>query len=339
MPIVDLLLKAGAKAGTATTYSPPGPSPASSIRVALLRSLPLLQKTDLIFLQKAGCVSCHNNTMTAMTVALARKNGVPVDEDIARGQMKKIAAYVETWQERILQGVGIPGESGTMSNILLGLAAEDYPPDAATDAMARYIASQQWPDGRWRPFGHRPPLESSDFPITARALRALQLYAPKAQRAKYDLSVQRAAGWLMKAQPRTTDEYAFQILGLGWAGVKADNEVIRKAVRELAAKQRADGGWAQIPALASDAYATGQALYALNQAGRVAVTDPVYKRGVEFLLKTQLEDGSWYVRSRAVPLQPFFEAGFPHGHDQWISAAGTNWGAMALALSLAPQKK
>lgn len=31
--------------------------------------------------------------------------------------------------------------------------------------------------------------------------------------------------------------------------------------------------------------------------------------------------------------------GFPHGNDQWISAAATNWAAMALALSAAPQKE
>src|SRR5215813_1842677 len=47
---------------------------------------------------------------------------------------------------------------------------------------------------------------------------------------------------------------------------------------------------------------------------------------------TQLEDGSWYVRTRASPIQPYFESGFPHGRDQWISAAATNWATMALAL-------
>jgi hypothetical protein len=33
-----------------------------------------------------------------------------------------------------------------------------------------------------------------------------------------------------------------------------------------------------------------------------------------------------------VPIQPYFESGFPHGRNQFISAAGTNWAAMALAL-------
>jgi hypothetical protein len=28
--------------------------------------------------------------------------------------------------------------------------------------------------------------------------------------------------------------------------------------------------------------------------------------------------------------QPYFDAGFPHGFDQWISAAGTSWATVAL---------
>ena len=75
---------------------------------------------------------------------------------------------------------------------------------------------------------------------------------------------------------------------------------------------------------------------ALKEAGALPVTDKAYKRGIEFLLKTQLEDGSWYVKSRSIPFQPYFESGFPHGHDQWISAAASNWATMALALSIGP---
>jgi hypothetical protein len=36
------------------------------------------------------------------------------------------------------------------------------------------------------------------------------------------------------------------------------------------------------------------------------------------------------VRTRALPLQPHFESGFPYGSDQFISAAATNWAARAL---------
>lgn len=337
--VVALLVKAGAKESNASAAPVPQPKPADSIQTALQRSIPLLQRADAIFIQKSGCVSCHNNNLTAMTIAAARKSGVPFNEQTAQQQLRRIASYLENWRERVLQGSGVPGDADTISYILVGLAAENHPPDAATDAMAYYLKTQQWPDGRWRILTHRPPIESNDIQVTAASLRSLQVYGPKAQRARYDLAVKRAAAWLMKAQPVITEERAFQLLGLGWAGVKPNHEIIKKAARDLLAQQRSDGGWSQLSSLASDAYATGQALVALKQAGALPVADPAYQRGIEFLLKTQLEDGSWYVKSRAIPFQPFFESGFPHGHDQWISAAASNWATMALALSIAPHKK
>ena len=63
------------------------------------------------------------------------------------------------------------------------MAAEHYPADAATDAMAHFLKRQQLPNGQWRPLAHRPPIESSDIQATAASMRALQLYAPAADRA------------------------------------------------------------------------------------------------------------------------------------------------------------
>src|SRR6185369_6761478 len=104
-----------------------------------------------------------------------------------------------------------------------------------------------------------------------------------------------------------------------------------EASGRLLSQQGADGGWAQIPSLANDAYATGQALFALKESGALRPHDDAYQRGIRFLLTTQLEDGSWYVKSRVIPIMPYFESDFPHGADQFISAAATNWAAMALA--------
>jgi N-acyl-D-amino-acid deacylase len=82
----------------------------------------------------------------------------------------------------------------------------------------------------------------------------------------------------------------------------------------------------------SSAYSTGKTLYALHAAG-LSVSDPAYQRGVQYLLNTQQEDGSWYVKTRAAGFQPYFDNGFPYGVDQWISAAGTSWATMALTLA------
>jgi hypothetical protein len=328
-PIVDLLRKAGAREGGASPDPILKPKPAGSVRAALERSIPLLQRTDVAFLSKAGCVSCHHNTLTAMTIATARKNGLRVDDRIAQQQLKAIASYIDGWRERVLQGVGIPGGADTISSILLDMAAENYPSDPATDALAHFLKGNQLPDGHWQCTAHRPPLEASEIQTTAASMRAIQHYRPQTQRAEYEKAVQLAAEWLRKARPKTSADRAFQLFGLGSAG--GNEEIIRKLARELRAEQRPDGGWAQLPTLRSDAFATGQALVALKKTGAVTITDTAYQRGAQFLLSTQLEDGSWYVKSRSLGFQPYFESDFPHGPDQWISAAATNWAAMALA--------
>jgi N-acyl-D-amino-acid deacylase len=66
----------------------------------------------------------------------------------------------------------------------------------------------------------------------------------------------------------------------------------------------------------------------------VTASDPVFRRGIDYLLRTQQRDGSWLVRTRAFPFQKYRDAGFPHGKDQFISAAGTSWAVMALSLAM-----
>jgi len=178
----------------------------------------------------------------------------------------------------------------------------------------------------------RPPIESSPIEVAAVSLRAMQAYAPAPQREDYAAAVRRAAAWIASAQVSSNEDRVFQLLGLTWAGTKPGE--LRKMAAALVATERPDGGWAQLPTLASDAYATGQALFALKAAGVISPHDPVFERGAKFLLKTQMSDGSWFVRSRTVALQPFFDSGFPYGTDQYISAAATNWAVIALACTM-----
>jgi len=259
----------------------------------------------------------------------ARGAGIQVDEAVRQAESAGVGQFLEVWRERALQGVGIPGDADTVSNILLGLAEERYPPDPATDAMARFLRRRQLADGSWRIVAHRPPIESSDIAVTAASMHALQAYAPAGHRALYDASVARAVKWLLAAAPRTTEDRTWQLLAFHWSA--QSHAVIVRAAGALAAEQHADGGWSQLATLSSDAYATGQALVALTDAGALTVGDAAYQRGVRFLLNTQFADGSWHVPTRALPIQPLFDIGFPHGADSWISAAGTNWATMALA--------
>lgn len=302
--------------------------PAPSARAAVERIILALQRADVAFLQRAGCVSCHNNSLTAMTIASARAKGVRVNEQTAKDQLRKIAAFLQENAERALENEGIPGGVDTVSYILLGMAAEGYPSDPITDVWARYLKNNQSPDGRWRCIALRPPLESSDFEVTAATIRSVRTYGPKSRKADYAKAVERAVQWLETAKPASTEDLTFKILGLIWGG--GSPAAIRTAARELLALQGTDGGWSQLKTLAADAYATGQALVALREARAIAIDSLAYQRGIRYLLNSQLEDGSWHVATRAQAIQPYFDSDFPHGQDQFISAAASNWASMAL---------
>jgi ankyrin repeat protein/mono/diheme cytochrome c family protein len=332
-PVVDLLVKAGAR-GRVITPAPSAPpeTAAVSIRAAVERSLPLLQKNAISFREKSGCVSCHNNSLTAFAVATARAKGVPVHEPDAKTEVERTAIYLSSWRDKVLQGIGIAGDSDTIGYLLFGLAAEQFPANEATDAMARFLARYQAADGHWRIVAHRPPIESSDLEVTAVAVRALQAYAPATERAAYERVISRAAAWIAQAQPRTLEDRTFQLLGLAWTS--AAPGIVRSATAALVAQQHDDGGWSQLSSLPSDAYATGQALVALRESGLVKPSDKAYARGLQFLLRSQAADGSWHVPSRAIPIQPFFESGFPYGRDQFVSAAATGWATAALAAAV-----
>jgi mono/diheme cytochrome c family protein len=308
---------AGASAATAAT-----------IRAAVDRSLPMLQRIDIPFIKKTGCVSCHHNTVVSMAVDAATRNGYRINEPLVAEQRRIIAGYLESWRERTLQNIPIAGGVDTVSYLLLGTRAAGQSPDQATDAQAIWLRRRQQPDGHWAVQTIRPPIESNDIEVTAVSMRALQMYAPQTQRQEFQRAIDKARDWLEQATANATEEHAFRVLGLSWA--RARNALIAAAARELLAVQQVDGGWAQLPAMTSDAYATGEALVALQHAG-IGMDAPAFRRGVEFLLRTQLDDGSWYVQSRAMPIQAYFESGFPHRADQWISAAATAWATTALA--------
>ena len=335
-PVVNALLKAGATSSVPAIMAPK-PQPVDSVRTAIQRSLPLIQKGDAGFTAKSGCISCHNNSLVAMAVGLARARGFSVDESLSRQQVKANAANLLHQRDLSHQGSGggVPSNDTFMPHVyayqLIGLHAEGYPADLDTDAAAMYIKSRQMPDGSW-PYptaDTRPPLCSDHIGQTTLCLRSMQLYAPKGFKSEYDAAVGLAAAWLAKAEAKTTEDHITKTLGLAWAA--RDKEAIGKAQRALLALQRADGGWADLPSMNSNAYATGKALFAVHTAG-LPVSDPVYRRGMEYLLKNQMADGSWYVPTRALAFQPYFETGFPHGVDQSISSAGTSWATLALIL-------
>lgn len=308
---------------------------ADAARAAVARALPLLQSSGEEWYESRACSSCHHAALNLLAVAQLRAQGFAVDGDLAGGVLARFRRSSDQGVAEIVQGdAGINAQIG-QSYRLAALAAQEAPAGATTDAVVHFLAGKQQPDGRWRSESHRPPLEDSEVTATALSARALRLYAPPARAAEMAERARRAGRWLAGATPRDTEDRVMRLFGLAWTG--AAPEELAAAAGELRAQQREDGGWAQIPTRASDAYATGSALVALHQAGGLAVDDPGYRRGAEFLLRTQLADGTWRVATRRrTEGLAHFETGFPHGVDQFISFAASCWAACALGFVAAP---
>ena len=169
-------------------------------RVVVTKTLPLLQTLGTKFIEQSGCVSCHNNALPAMAVAIARERGFKIDEQAVQTENAKIAELWGAKREGYLQGSGAPGGNDTASYILLGMAANKLPANAMTDAVVHYVAGQQTPAGNWEILTRsRPPLEASHFNATALSLRGLQLYAPKGRSEAVKQQIAKARQWLTQA--------------------------------------------------------------------------------------------------------------------------------------------
>jgi hypothetical protein len=298
------------------------------VKAAVQNAVAVLEKSGPSFVKVSGCVSCHHQSLPQMAFSVARTRGVLLDRETAQQQVDAVIAVFKPLREAMENGTeAIPDPELSVSYALLGLAAQSHPADEITSAMAHLLSTLQRPDGSFRTLPARPPLEGSDFTATALTIRAMQRYGKPAPE-----QIARAAAWLRAAEPKSTEDRAMQMLGLRWTGTAPAQ--LKKLAHALIAEQRADGGWSQLPGLETDAYATGQALVALRRSGVLDANDPAWQRGIDYLMRTQMSDGSWLVRTRSFPVQRLKESGFPHGRNQWISAAGTSWAAMALSLSL-----
>ncbi len=328
---LDWALRRGETAAVATLRKA-GASDSGKMRSSAQKALALLQQSGAQFSNTSRCSSCHHQSLPQMAFGIARTRGLEIDEPLVEKQVDGAISQLKSAAAEALQNRDrIPDPPIAISYALLGFDASGHPPDEVTAAMAEVVSAWQDDSGRFHSLPPiRPPLESSDVTATALSLRAIQRYGSQ-QRER----VTRAVDWLRAAKPRTTEDHAMQLLGLAWGQARPHD--IRKSTAPLLALQRQDGGWAQLPTLETDAYATGQALVALQTSG-YAVSSSQYQRGVAFLLRTQFPDGSWLVRTRTFPVQMPKDSGFPHGMHQWISAAGTSWATMAILLALPMQQ-
>jgi predicted AlkP superfamily pyrophosphatase or phosphodiesterase len=310
----------------------------SAMRAAIEKSLPLLMAGATGHRENRTCFACHNQGPALFAIAAGRSRGFTVDEEELQRLTTFITEFLGKNRENYLQGKGTGGQADTAGYALWTLAAIGYPADEVTSAVSEYLLLRHKDLDYWKSTSNRPPSEVSSFTTSYMGLYGLSIFGTSEQEKRIDARRAQVREWLLKTPAQDNEDRVFRLWGLAEAG--ADSTQIAAAAKELLARQRDDGGWAQLDsgepqsATESDAYATGTALVALHQTGQLSVTDPAYRKGLSFLLRTQQDDGSWHVASRSKPFQAYFESGFPHGKDQFISCAASGWATWALVLAV-----
>src|SRR5579863_5306233 len=186
---LEVLVKPGAKEIAEEWPTPAGG--ATTVQARVKKILPLIETSGEAVFKNRGCVSCHNNSLPAMTVALARKKGFTVDEERAKKEMASAAATDMPYLEPMRLGSTIGGGSDTLGYTLMGMAAAGYPADALTDAHIHYFSLNQLADGEWRTTSYRPPEEYGPFTPPAGGRRAIK-WSPIPGRRRNSRSASRA---------------------------------------------------------------------------------------------------------------------------------------------------
>ncbi len=308
-----------------------GPS-ADAIRAAISKSVPLLEKGSMGSADQRQCFTCHNQAVPLLALAEARKRGFAIDQDNFERQLRHTVAHLQRGRKNYFEGRGQGGKVITAGYALWALEADGRTPDDTTTAVTSFLLEYQKEANHWRHPGNRPPSSGSDFTTTYVALRGLAEFGTEEQGPAIEARTAQVGKWLLSASPRDTEDRVFRLRALPF--INAGEDELQKATLELLDSQRDDGGWAQAAGMKSDAYATGTVLVALLRAGNLSAKPRAIRRGVQFLVSTQLDDGSWHVVSRAKPFQTYFETGFPHAKDQFISIAASSWATLALVLTL-----
>ena len=308
-----------------------GAEPCSATQAAIERGLLVLERGAGAYPGNQSCFSCHHQTLPMLAMTTARDAGLKFNRELFDAQVKFTRKSFDERKARLSKGEHVGGRAATVSFGLWMLSLADESPDDLGAAMTAYLLSVQQSDGRWKPPSNRPPLEVSSVSCTVLSAIGMKRLASQDQQEQVAASITLAKAWLATAPLEDQEDLNFALWGevlLG--GFEARMERLRDRI--LAARN-VDGGWSQLRTMNSDAYATGQTLYVLAEAG-FPVSEASFREGVCYLLETQQDDGSWHVVTRSKPVQPWFDNGDPHEKDQFISIAATGWATAALAKSI-----
>lgn len=308
--------------------------PDLDVRDTISRGLAFLAKDSIAWKQSKKCHECHHAPFTIWALNEAKRQGYAVDEDV----LAEMTSWVvgEDYLARVL--MERPAQEEVVFNevpLLLALGIEagnTKDTQAGLEKLLTSLVKDQGKDGSWKRANEARPILSSPDTLTMLAL--LSLTAPNAPDMGEAGTTARERGlqWLLASKP--DDELQPTVLRLLlWHRLGRPDSEWKPLEQQLRRLQNEDGGWSQVKLAKSDAYATGQALYALAESG-VMKDDAAIKRAQSFLAKSQRQDGAWEMTSRAIMGNGKVATNF-----QPIIHAGSAWAVMGLVRSAPAETK
>lgn len=313
------------------------PRPSDPRRQAVVRGLRIIETGAANYPKHRQCFSCHHQTLPLFAMAEARESGLKIDQAVFDKTGQFTRKSFQNRLQRLRDRRHIGGRAHTTGYGLWAFHLADEETDELATALVAYLLREQRKDGRWVSHTKRPPLEGAQVTPTVLAMYTMQQYATDADQKEVATAVETGQTWLARATLESQEDHVFRLWGLKLIPPQDAAAARRKLVDAILERQQEDGGWGQTGKMKSDAYATGQTVYVLQQVDDRRTGEAV-RRGIDFLLKTQHEDGSWKVVTRADPIQVYFDNGDPHGKSQFISMAATSWAVAALAVDLRRHK-
>jgi len=299
------------------------------ILAAAAKALPLIENASAVSLKERSCYTCHNGGASVFAIEASRTRGLAIDKDNFLDQLQRAYTDLRSIARRAQPGAFAPGQADGAGWKLLTLAQAGWPRDENTDSAVQFLIDYNRNIDHWTwSQVTRPPTVGSEFTSTWAALAGLREYAAPKVSISVALRTAECKGWLLRTESIDTEDSVSKLRSLRIIGANPSD--IGAEAKKLLRNQRTDGGWSQLNRGESDAYATSTALIGLYETGQLEHDAPESRRALNYLLESQLEDGSWHVVKRAPELQPHYESSFPHERDQFISAVATSWAVYAM---------
>jgi squalene-hopene/tetraprenyl-beta-curcumene cyclase len=365
----------------------------SSVRRAVERSLPYLEKEGVAWIKERGCHSCHHVPFLLWSFHEARSHGIAVDgkklaewtswsrsqsmgkPSLFRLTARTIAALPADLQAKLQGlldkpfpkeqpfldaaakllspdefskheaalleqasllkqgGVNGPGAVDVMSPLLLGRDRRDRSDQEARFVQQTADSMLDWQErtGLWSSgnqlYGRRWPRSSAEQATSMWALLALEDYGKADPRTQKSIAALRESLKRGPAEPNL-EWLVARLLFEQKSGTPTQTAELQ---RELRGRQKGDGGWSVLPAGPSDAFSTGQSLYALRLIG-AADSDAAVRKAQKYLVDAQLKDGAW--PSPAASVSAAKDAAKLKRLDAIYGYWGSAWASIGLSRSL-----